>query len=98
MQTFIVLYQGPATPEGASHAGWPEWFTRLGGKLIDVGSPMQHGFVLLSDGSTSDSSAGLKALASFRQRVEMRWLACSTTIRILPWVMNTRSKSSKCLR
>jgi hypothetical protein len=63
MQTFIVLYQGPATSEGASHAGWPEWFTQLGDKLVDVGSPMQHGFVLLSDGSTSDSSAGLNGFS-----------------------------------
>jgi hypothetical protein len=63
MQTFILLYQGPATPPGASHERWPEWFARLGVNLVDVGSPMQHGFVVYYDGSTSDTSAGLNGFS-----------------------------------
>lgn len=40
MKSFMLLYRGPATPPGASHEGWPEWFGRLGDRLVDIGSPM----------------------------------------------------------
>jgi hypothetical protein len=28
MSSFILLYNVPPTPPGASHEGWPEWFQR----------------------------------------------------------------------
>jgi len=40
MKSFMLLYQGPATPPDASHEGWPEWFQGLGDRLVDIGSPM----------------------------------------------------------
>jgi hypothetical protein len=40
MKSFMLLYRGPATPPDASHEGWPEWFGRLGDRLVDIGSPM----------------------------------------------------------
>ena len=43
MKKFLLLYQGPATPPDASHEGWPEWFNKLGDKLVDRGLPLAHG-------------------------------------------------------
>ena len=40
MKSFMLLYRGPATPPDASHEGWPQWFERLGDRLVDIGSPM----------------------------------------------------------
>jgi len=40
MKSFMLLYRGPATPPDASHEGWPEWFQRLGDRLVDIGSPL----------------------------------------------------------
>ncbi len=59
MKSFMLLYSGPATPPGASHEGWPEWFDGVGEKLVDMGSPMVEGFVVHSDGTTTDTAAGL---------------------------------------
>jgi YCII-related domain len=59
MRSFILLYQGPATPPGASHEGWPEWFQRAGGNLVDIGSPMSNGFVVYSDGTTTETATSL---------------------------------------
>ncbi|HEX6482929.1 MAG TPA: YciI family protein [Ktedonobacteraceae bacterium] len=59
MKKFLLLYQGPATPPDASHEGWPQWFTRLGDKLVDRGSPMAHGRSLRGDGSAGDSAISL---------------------------------------
>jgi hypothetical protein len=58
MKSFILFYSGPRTPPGASHEGWPEWFQRIGDKLVDMGSPMANGFVIRADGTTSVSAAG----------------------------------------
>jgi hypothetical protein len=30
--------------------GWPEWFSKLGDALVDLGSPMAYGVVLRADG------------------------------------------------
>jgi hypothetical protein len=49
---FMLLYHGPATPTNASHEGWPEWFSDLGDKLVERGSPMADGLALRGDGST----------------------------------------------
>ncbi|MCI0550011.1 MAG: hypothetical protein L0287_03575 [Anaerolineae bacterium] len=56
MKKFILFYKGPAIPPGASHEKWPAWFNKLGDKLVDMGSPMENGLVLHSDGSTSNSA------------------------------------------
>jgi hypothetical protein len=37
MQRFMLLYVGPATPPDASHEGWPEWFDKLGDRVVDRG-------------------------------------------------------------
>jgi|SRR5690349_23528923 len=54
MKKFILFYKGPATPPGTSHEKWPIWFNRIGEHLVDIGSPMDNGFALHSDGSKSD--------------------------------------------
>jgi hypothetical protein len=59
MKKFLLLYQGPATPLDASHEGWPQWFNKLGDKLVDRGLPMAHGRSLRDDGSTGDSATNL---------------------------------------
>jgi hypothetical protein len=53
MKRFLLLYVGPP-PSDPTHEGWPEWFAGIGDALVDPGSPMRNGFVLRSDGSTSD--------------------------------------------
>jgi hypothetical protein len=57
MTRLMLLYNGPATPPGASHEGWPEWFERARDALVDVGSPMANGFVVHSHGTTSETAA-----------------------------------------
>lgn len=59
MKKFILFYKGPATPPGASHDNWPAWFHKAGDKLVDVGSPMENGFVLHANGSTGDRATNL---------------------------------------
>jgi hypothetical protein len=53
MTRFLMLYAGPR-PTNPTHEGWPEWFDAIGDALVDTGSPLRNGFVLHSDGSTSD--------------------------------------------
>jgi hypothetical protein len=55
MKRFLLLYGGPL-PSNPTHEGWPEWFEGIGDALVDPGSPMRNGFVLRSDGSTSDGA------------------------------------------
>jgi YCII-related domain len=59
MPRFMVLYVGLPTPPDASHAGWPEWFDKLGDRLVDRGSPLTTGLALHADGSTSGSATHL---------------------------------------
>jgi hypothetical protein len=59
MMRFLLLYSGPPTPPDASHDGWPEWFSKIGDALVDLGSPTANGFVVHGDGSTSDHPRGL---------------------------------------
>jgi hypothetical protein len=66
LTSLILLYRGPATPPGASHEGWPEWFERAGDKLVDKGSPMANGFVVHSDGTTSETAASLNGYSIIR--------------------------------
>jgi hypothetical protein len=56
MKKFMVLYKGPATRPGASHEGWPEWFRKLGGALVDVGSPTINKVSVASTGSSNVST------------------------------------------
>jgi hypothetical protein len=53
MTRFLLLYTGPK-PANATHEGWPEWLDAIGDALVDAGSPLRNGFVVRSDGSTSD--------------------------------------------
>lgn len=55
MMKFLILYKGPATPPDASHAGWPEWFAKVGNRLTDMGSPMRHGLTITSDAVTEST-------------------------------------------
>jgi hypothetical protein len=66
MTSLILLYRGPATPPGASHEGWPEWFQRTGDKLVDKGSPMANGFVLHADGTTTTTATSLNGYSIIR--------------------------------
>ena len=59
MKRFLLLYTGPPTPPDPSHEGWPEWFSKIGDALVDLGSPTTNGFVLHADGSTSDRPRAL---------------------------------------
>ena len=66
VRSFILLYIGPITPPGASLEGWPEWFQSIGDKLVDMGSPMTNGFVVHSDGTTSDTAASFNGYSIIR--------------------------------
>jgi hypothetical protein len=66
MTSLILLNRGPATPPGASHECWPEWFQRAEDKLVDKGSPMANGFVLHSDGTTTDTATSLNRYSIIR--------------------------------
>ena len=63
MKRFLLIYSGPPTPPDASHAGWPEWFERLGDALVDAGSPMTNGVVVRPDGSTTEDAARLNGFS-----------------------------------
>jgi hypothetical protein len=63
MDRFLLLYAGPATPPDASHEGWPEWFDKLGERLVDRGSPIAGGAALHGDGSTGDPVAHLNGFS-----------------------------------
>ena len=60
MVKYMLFYNGPATPPGASHAGWKDWFGKLGDALLDQGSPIvPNGAVMHGDGSITESAARL---------------------------------------
>jgi hypothetical protein len=56
MKKFMLLDKGPATPPGASQEKWPTWFRKVGDSLVDIGSPINRGFVLRADGSQDDAA------------------------------------------
>ncbi len=66
MKSFILLYNGPATPRDATHEGWPEWFQSVGDDLVDLGSPMTNGFVVHADGTTSETPTSLNGYSIVR--------------------------------
>lgn len=59
MQQYLLLYKGPATPPNASHAGWPQWFQKIGDALVDRGGPMAHGIAVSSDASATTEPTSL---------------------------------------
>ncbi|RPI93099.1 MAG: hypothetical protein EHM40_10945 [Chloroflexi bacterium] len=68
MKKFILFYKGPATPPGTSHDKWPAWFNKVGDQLVDMGSPMENGFVVHSNGSTSDAATNLNGYSIIQAR------------------------------
>ncbi len=66
MKSFILLYNGPATPADASHAGWQEWFQGIAERLVDMGSPMFNGFAVHADGTASDTATSLNGYSVVR--------------------------------
>jgi hypothetical protein len=66
VSSFILLYNGPATPPGVTHEGWPEWFQRAASNLVDTGSPMTNGFVVHSDGTTTEGPTRLNGYGIVR--------------------------------
>jgi hypothetical protein len=63
MKRFLLLYNGPHTPPGASHEGWREWFDKIGEALVDVGSPLVNGVALHGDGSSSNKTTSLNGFS-----------------------------------
>lgn len=61
MAKFIYLYRGPVTDMSAMSEAdskatlelWAAWIGRVGGKMVDVGSPMANGDSVVDDGSQS---------------------------------------------
>jgi hypothetical protein len=59
MGKFIILYKGQASdmsqmPEEAQKAvidGWKSWMGKVGGALVDIGSPFGNGASIVDDGS-----------------------------------------------
>lgn len=59
MTKFILLYNGPATPMDQmteeqtkkTMVNWQTWMSKVGGALIDMGSPMANGKAIVDDGS-----------------------------------------------
>lgn len=59
MKKFILLYNGPATPQDQMTkeqgekvmAGWKSWMEKVGDALVDVGLPMANGKAVVDDGS-----------------------------------------------
>jgi hypothetical protein len=68
MKKYMLLYKGPATPPGASHEKWPAWFNKLGDKLVDMGSPMQHGHVLQNDGLATNPATNFNGYSIIQSR------------------------------
>jgi hypothetical protein len=66
MKRFLMLYSGPPAPPGASHEGWPEWFSGIGDAVVEMGSPMKNGVVLHADGSTTGEAAPLRGYGLIR--------------------------------
>jgi hypothetical protein len=59
MKKYMLLYKGPATAPDAPHDGWPIWFNKVGGQLVDKGSPMAHGLALHKDKAPSEDATSL---------------------------------------
>lgn len=66
MTRFMVLYVGPPTPRDAPHEGWPTWFTQLGEKLVDRGSPLVAGRAQRADGSTGAAATHVNGYSVIR--------------------------------
>jgi YCII-related domain len=49
-----------------AHPTWPEWFQRAGDNLVEIGSPMTNGFVVHSDGTTTETATSLNGFSIIR--------------------------------
>ena len=54
MKKFILLYKGPTMPPGSLRESWSKWMEKVGERMVDMGSPMEHGVSLVDNGSTGD--------------------------------------------
>jgi hypothetical protein len=68
VKRFLVLYSGPPAPPNPSHEGWPQWFSKIGDALVDLGSPTANGFVVHTDGSTREDATGLNGYSVVQAR------------------------------
>ena len=50
-----ALFRAAGTTD-PSREGWPQWFSKIGDALVDLGSPMANGFVLHTDRSTREDA------------------------------------------
>lgn len=58
-----MLYKGPATPidqmtpeqNETQMKAWKEWTAKIGSALVDMGSPMTDGRVVVDDGSNASA-------------------------------------------
>lgn len=66
MKNFMLLYKGPTTPPDASHAGWPEWFQKVGNDLVSRGTPMFNGFSLSGEGVKGANTTSLNGYSVIR--------------------------------
>jgi len=59
MPKFILLYNGPATPQEemseeqskAAMAKWGEWMEKAKSSIVDIGTPLANGASVVDDGS-----------------------------------------------
>lgn len=56
MKKFILLYKGPTMGPGVLRELWPKWMEKVGNRMTDMGSPMEHGTSLHDDGSTGNAT------------------------------------------
>ncbi len=64
MAKYLMLYRGPATPMGSftpeqaeeQLAAWGEWMGRIGGALVDPGSPFGARAAVADDGAPAEAS------------------------------------------
>ncbi len=59
MANFLLVYHGgsmPESPEGGAKVtkAWTDWFSALGGAVVDGGNPVSQVKTIAADGSVSD--------------------------------------------
>jgi hypothetical protein len=67
MANFLLIYSGGSEPQGDAEGqavmkAWTDWFTKLGGDVVDSGNPIAPGAKsIASNGRVSDSPVGTPA-------------------------------------
>lgn len=51
MKTYLFLFQGFEEPTPSVIAAWQKWFTQVGERFIDPGSPLRRGREVTVDGT-----------------------------------------------